>query len=259
MALAIRADRMFRRHSAVAEALQASLLPRDLLPVPGVEIAAAHVAAEGQDVGGDFYDVYAAPGGSGLVMGDVCGTARDTAAVTSVARQAVRVIGRSEPDPADVLRGANEVLLDEKLAGQFVTAHAACLRWSSDRLLVALGSAGQPAPAMITADGQVRQLRGGGQPLGIFPDAEPSAQQLELSTGDALFFFTDGVADARNGDSGYFGDQLADELAALAGRSADEIVADMRRRVLEFCQGEIRDDMTMLALRVAEPPDVQGL
>lgn len=255
LALAIRTDRMFRRHSAVAEALQASLLPRELLPVPGVEIAAAHVAAEGPDVGGDFYDVYAAPGGSGLVMGDVCGTARDTAAVTSVARQAVRVIGRSEPDPAEVLRGANDVLLDENLAGQFVTAHAACLRWSAGRLLVALGSAGQPAPAMITADGQVRQLRGGGQPLGIFPDAEPSAQQLELSTGDALFFFTDGVADARDGDSGYFGDRLADELAALAGRPAAEIVAGMRRRVLEFCNGEIRDDMTMLALRVAEPPD----
>jgi serine phosphatase RsbU (regulator of sigma subunit)/PAS domain-containing protein len=256
LALAIRADRMFRRHSAVAEALQASLLPRELLPVPGVEIAAAHLAAEGPDVGGDFYDVYAAPGGSGLVMGDVCGTARDTAAVTSAARQAIRVIGRSEPDPAEVLRGANDVLLDENLAGQFVTAHAACLRWNAGRLQVALGSAGQPAPAIITADGQVRQLRGGGQPLGIFPDAEPSVQQLELSTGDVLFFFTDGVADARHGDSGYFGDRLADELAALADRPATEIVAGLRRRVLEFCNGEIRDDMTMLALRVAEPPDV---
>jgi phosphoserine phosphatase RsbU/P len=221
-----------------------------------VELAAAHVAARGTDVGGDFYDVYAVPGGSGLTMGDVCGTARDTATVTSVARQSIRVIGRADADPAAVLHGANEVLLTENLAGQFVTAFAACLRWSSGMLHVALASAGQPAPAMITADGQVRQLRGGGQPLGIFPDAETSAQEIELAPGDALFFFTDGVADARHAELGYFTERITDELAALADKPAAEIVSGMRRRVLEFCDGEVNDDMTMLALRVSEPPDI---
>jgi serine phosphatase RsbU (regulator of sigma subunit)/PAS domain-containing protein len=255
LALAIRAGRTFRRRSAVAEALQASLLPRELPPVPGVEIAAAHVAAEGSDVGGDFYDVYAVPGAWGLTMGDVCGTARDTATVTSIARQSIRVIGRAEPDPAAVLHGANDVLLTENLAGQFVTAFAACLRWDSGVLRVALASSGQPAPAMITADGQVRQLRGGGQPLGIFPDAETSTQDLELAPGDGLFFFTDGVADARRADK-YFADRISDELAALADKPAAEIVAGMRRRVVEFCGGEVHDDMTMLALRVTEPPGI---
>jgi PAS domain S-box-containing protein len=255
LGLAIRAGRTFQRHSAVSDALQASLLPPELPPVPGAEIAAAHIGAEGPDVGGDFYDVYPTPEGYGLMIGDVCGTARDTGAVTSAARQAMRVIGRGEADPARILRAANDVLLDENLAGQFVTAHASRLRWSSGRLNVALGSAGQPAPALITEDGQVRQLRGGGQPLGIFPDAEPSVQDLELAPGDVLFFYTDGVADAKHADHGYFGDLLTDELAALAGKSAAEIVAGMRRRVLEFCGGEIRDDMTMLAVRAAEPPD----
>src|SRR5262249_30609227 len=122
-------------------------------------------------------------------------------------------------------------------------------------LRLELASAGQPAPALVTADGQVRQLRGGGQPLGIFPDAAPAAQHLELSPGDVLFFLTDGVADARSLELGYFADHLADELAALAGRPAGEIAAGMRRRVLEFCDGETRDDMTMLGLRGPGPPD----
>ena len=120
--------------------------------------------------------------------------------------------------------------------------------------MIELGSAGQPAPTVITADGQVRQLRGGGQPLGIFPDAEPSVQQLELSPGDVLFLLTDGVADARNPELGYFADRLADELASLAGQSAAEIAAGLRRGVLRFCDDEVRDDMTMLVLRVGEPP-----
>ena len=49
---------------------------------------------------------------------------------------------------------------------------------------------------------------------------------------------------------------LALLLDALERRGArTEMVSGMRRRVLEFCDGEIRDDMTVLALRVAEPPD----
>jgi serine phosphatase RsbU (regulator of sigma subunit) len=256
LALAIRADRMFRRRSEVAEALQESLLPRELLQIPGVEIATMHVAAaDGPDVGGDFFDAYRTPAGWGLAIGDVCGASSDTVALTSAARHAIRVIARSSPDPAQVLRGANEILLDERLDGEFVTAHAAQLRWEEGILRVVLGSAGQPAPSLVTAGGQARQLRGGGQPLGIFPDAEPSTQDLHLTTGDVLFFFTDGVTDARSPQQGYFGDQLTDELAALAGKAPADIVARMRRRVLEFCDGQVRDEMTMLALRVGEPPD----
>jgi serine phosphatase RsbU (regulator of sigma subunit) len=255
LALAIRAGRVFRQHSDVAEAFRASLLPRDLPPVPGVQIAAAHIAAEGPEVGGDFYDVYQTPGGAGLAIGDLCGSPRDTVAVISAARHAIRVLARSDADPASVLRGVNDIMLAHNLTGEFVTAHAAHLAWSDETLHVTLGSAGQPAAVVITADGQVRQLRGGGQPLGIFPDAEPAVQRLELSTGDVLFLLTDGVADARHPEQGYFGDRLADELAELAGQPAADIAAGMRRRVLRFCDDRVRDDMTMLVLRVGEPPD----
>jgi serine phosphatase RsbU (regulator of sigma subunit) len=256
LALAIRAGRLLRRHSAVADAFRESVLPRELPGLPGLEIAAAHVAAEGSDAGGDFYDVYQTPDGAGLAIGDVCGTARDAVAVTSAARHAIRVIARAEADPAGVLRKANDVMLGENLTGEFVTAHAVHLAWDNGTLRVALASAGQPAPMLITADGQVRQLRGGGQPLGIFPDAEPSLQRLELSRGDALFFFTDGLADARSPELGYFGDRLADELAGLAGRAAADIAAGVHQQVLDFCAGEARNDMSMLVLRVGEPPDL---
>jgi serine phosphatase RsbU (regulator of sigma subunit)/PAS domain-containing protein len=256
LALAIRADRMFRRRSAVAEVVQASLLPPELPQIPGVEIATTHIAtSDGPDVGGDFFDAYRTPDGWGIAVGDVCGPQREVVAVISAARHAIRIISRSDPDPVSVLRRANDVMLGEELAGEFVTAHAAHLHWEDGTLHMVIGSAGQPAAALMTAGGQARQLRGGGQPLGIFPDAEPAAQKLELSPGDVLFFFSDGVTDARSPETGYFGERITDELAALVGKAPAGIVADMRRRVLEFCDGQVRDDMTMLALRVAEPPD----
>jgi serine phosphatase RsbU (regulator of sigma subunit)/PAS domain-containing protein len=254
LALAIRAGRLFRQLSGVADAYRASLIPAELPPVPGVEIAAAHVATEGPDAGGDFYAVYPVPGGTGLAIGDVCGTARAAVAVTSAARHAIRVLAGRDRDPASVLRGANEVLLGEKLSGEFVTAHVASLGWEGGKLVIELGSAGQPAPVLLTADGQVRQLRGGGQPLGIFPDAEPATQRLELEPGDTLLLYSDGLADARNPEADYFGDRLADELVSLAGESAAAVAAGIRRQVLDFCADQVRDDMTLLVLRAGEPP-----
>ncbi len=60
MALAIRVDRTFRRRSDTADALHASLLPRKMPEIPGVDVAATYIAAaEDPEVGGDFYDVYA--------------------------------------------------------------------------------------------------------------------------------------------------------------------------------------------------------
>jgi serine phosphatase RsbU (regulator of sigma subunit) len=51
-----------------------------------------------------------------------------------------------------------------------------------------------------------------------------------------------------------FEDRLTDELAVLAGKPPTELVARVRELALEFCRGELRDDMTMLAVRATEPP-----
>ena len=255
LALALRVDRMFRRRTEIADSLRASLLPRELPAVPGVEIAAAYVAAtEGLEVGGDFYDVYRTPDGWGVSIGDVCGKGEHAAAVTAAARHAVRVLAHTDPDPAGVLRQVNELMLAEEYDGRFVTACAAHFRWHDGRLHAVLGSAGHPGPVLIRADGRVRMLAGGGMPLGLFPDAEPAGQDVELSPGDLLFLFTDGVTDARSPELAYFEERLTDALATLAGRPPAEVVSAMQALVVEFSMNDLRDDMTMLALRVGAVP-----
>jgi len=256
LALAIRVDRMFRRHTEIADALQSSLLPRDLPEIPGVEIAAAYVAAtEGLEVGGDFYDVYRTPGGWGLAIGDVCGKGEEAAAVTAAARHAIRVLAHWAADPAEVLAKANEVMLAEEFGDQFVTAKNAHLRWQDGRLHVVLGSAGHPGPVLVRPDGRTTIMTPGGLPLGLFPTAQPGREEVDLEPGDVLFFFTDGVTEARSPELTYFEDRLTDELAGLAGQSPRDIVTGLQTLVVEFCRNELRDDMTMLVLRVAEPPD----
>jgi len=252
LGVAIRVDRMFRRRSAVAEVLQGSLLPATLPDVPGLDLSAAYQpASEGLEVSGDFYDVFPVTGGWAITVGDVCGKGQEAAAMTAAARHAIRVLAHWNPDPADVLARVNEVMLDGDYEDRFVTAKLAYLRWEEGgRLRVTLASAGHPGPALVRPDGRVDVLSGGGLPLGLFPDADPQTEELELGPDDLLFFYTDGLTDARSLDMRYFEDSLADELAGLAGRSAAETARMIQSLVSSFAQGELRDDMTIVVAKV---------
>jgi serine phosphatase RsbU (regulator of sigma subunit)/PAS domain-containing protein len=255
LGVAIRVDRMFRQRSAVAEALQGSLLPTRLPEVPGLELASAYVpAGEGLEVGGDFYDVFQVPDGWAVCLGDVCGKGQEAAAMTAAARHAIRVLGRWNPDPADVLARVNEVMLADDYGERFVTVKLAYLRWDGARLRVRLASAGHPGPALVRPDGRVDLPDGGGLPLGLFRDAGPETVSLELGQDDLLFFYTDGVTDARSTNLRYFADELGDTLAGLAGRSAAHTARTVQDLVRRFCQDELRDDLTILVVKVTSPP-----
>ena len=213
LGVAIRVDRMFRHRSAVAEALQGSLLPARLPDVPGLELSAAYIpAGESLEVSGDFYDVFPVQDGWAVAVGDVCGKGQEAAAMTAAARHAIRAIAHWNPDPADVLARANEVILAGDYEDRFVTVKLAYLRRDGDQdeVVGELASSGHPGPAVIRPDGQVEVLAGGGLPLGLFPDAEPERETVELGPGDQLFFYSNGVTEARSPDQRYFEDDLAD-------------------------------------------------
>jgi serine phosphatase RsbU (regulator of sigma subunit)/PAS domain-containing protein len=256
LALAINVDRMVRRHTGIADALRACLLPPRLPRLPGIEIAVTHLpATESPEMGGDFYDVYRAGSDWAVSIGDVCGRGDGVAAAGAAARHAIRVIAQSAPDPAAILREANGIMLSEEFGSQFVTACTAHMRWEGNSLRVMLGCAGHPGPVLARPDGRAEQLRGGGLPLGIFPDTEPATEKHDLSAGDVLVFFTDGLTDARDLATGHFGDRLTAEVGALAGQPPTQMLARLRELALQSCGGSTRDDITMLALRVIGPPE----
>src|SRR5579875_999486 len=95
-ALALDNARLYEQQQLTSQALQRSLLPPELPQIPGIDLSVAHqVAGEGNEVGGDFYDVYpAGPGRWRFAIGDVCGTGPEAAAVTGLARHALRILAR---------------------------------------------------------------------------------------------------------------------------------------------------------------------
>ncbi|MFF0522893.1 SpoIIE family protein phosphatase [Actinomadura nitritigenes] len=252
LALVIRAARLYRRSAEVADSLQASLLPRALPAIPGATVAARYLTAtHGADVGGDFYDVFRVGDGWGLVLGDVCGKGEDAAAVTATARHCVRLGARWKSTPGEILGIANEALLDED---RFVTAIMAGLEITAERVTVSLGTAGHPPAIVVRADGVIRSASRGGVPLGLFEDFEAGSDTIDLHAGDTLILHSDGVLEACDHARQEFGqERLLEALAGQAGGTPEEMLGAVEQALLEFCDGDLRDDVSMVALRVESP------
>jgi serine/threonine protein phosphatase PrpC len=88
-------------------------------------------------------------------------------------------------------------------------------------------------------------------PPGRFAPADPCLSAL--GPDDLLFFYSDGVTDARSPDMQYFEDRLDDELAGAAGRTAAQTTQMVQDLVTRFSQDNLRDDMTILVARVTPP------
>jgi serine phosphatase RsbU (regulator of sigma subunit) len=191
--------------------------------------------------------VFENPAGWGFVLGDVCGKGEEAAAVTATARHGIRLLARSQPKPGEVLSMVNEALLDED---RFVTAVLAAVEQRDRGIGVTLGTAGHQPAILIRRDGVIRTMSGGWLPLGLFTDFEPAVESLELEEGDTLVLHSDGVIDTCDMSRQRFGhERLIEVLAQHSTRPVNEILIAVEQALLNFCDGDIADDISILALR----------
>jgi serine phosphatase RsbU (regulator of sigma subunit) len=252
-ALAADNARLYGERTRVAQALQASLLPRELPSVPGFQVAARyHAAGEGNEVGGDFYDLFdTGDGGWAVVIGDVCGKGPEAAAVTGQARYTVRAAAMRQRRPSRVLDTLNEALRFQRDDARFCTVAFVRMKLTPNgaRLTVACG--GHPPPVILRREGRVESVGRPGTLLGVFPDPELRDEQSDLGPGDALILYTDGVIGTPSKGKVMTEERVANMLSPLGGRSATEVAERLEQAVLEFQGGTLRDDVAILVLRSA--------
>jgi len=255
-ATAIDNARLFSDRAYIARTLQDSLLPSELPDIPGIEAAARfRPTGEGNEVGGDFYDLFeSGRRGWTVVMGDVCGKGPDAAAVTALARYTLRAAAMREQLPSRSLHILNEALLRQRHDRRFCTVAYAYLEKSEDGARVACASGGHPLPLLVRVDGTVEPVGAPGTLLGVLPDPRFEDRSVTLGPGDALVLYTDGVIEARSSDGV---DGMLDEaglthlLTACAGLGADAIATRVEEAAFAASGGTPRDDIAVLVLRVA--------
>ena len=236
-----------------ARQLQASLLPPELPQVDGVERAALYVPADMAVVGGDFYDMFLVGETCVLAVGDVSGKDAAAAAVTGLARHAIRSAAQWAQEPGEVLANLNRTMLldvgDRDIA-TFCTVLLVFAEGTGSGFRLRLACAGHPAPLLIDATGRSTEIAVEGPPAGWFEDAVFGEIELELEPGASLVMYTDGLSEARR-DGQLLGiDAVRGALAAGAG-SADGMLKILRD-LITAPEVSVSDDVAVLAFR-AQP------
>ncbi|MFC8466221.1 SpoIIE family protein phosphatase [Streptomyces sp. NPDC057250] len=255
-ALALDNARLYSERVAISQSLQRSLLPPGLPEIPGVEVDVIYRAAgEGNEVGGDFYDLFPISDGAyGFAIGDVCGTGPEAAAVTGLARHALRLLAREGLGGPAVLERLNAAILDEGARSRFLTLLYGEMRPQEDgSAILKVVCAGHPLPLRLSPDGTVRPAAEPQPLLGVMDDLELYEETVTLDPGDVLLCVTDGVTERREGSRMLGDDGLADVLKTCTGLTAGAVAARVLRAVERFAQAPASDDMAILAMRLREP------
>lgn len=257
-ALALDNARLYSERTAISQSLQRSLLPPELPDVSGVEVEVIYRAAgEGNEVGGDFYDLFPIRDGAyGFAIGDVCGTGPEAAAVTGLARHALRLLAREGFGGPAVLERLNAAILDEGARSRFLTLLYGELWPQEDgSAVLKVVCAGHPLPLRLRQDGSVEPAAEPQPLLGVMEDLELYEQTVTLDPGDVLLCVTDGVTERREGSRMLGDDGLVDVLTTCTGLTAGAVASRVLRAVERFAAEPPSDDMAILAMRVPEPQD----
>ncbi|WP_435971370.1 SpoIIE family protein phosphatase [Streptomyces sp. Qhu_M48] len=242
-ALNIDNARLYTTQREAALTLQRSLTNSALPVVTGLELTGRYLPASAHDVGGDWYDAIALPGGrTGLVIGDVMGHGIHAAAVMGQLRTAVRTLARHDIPPASMLSSLDAVVADlgeDTMATCVYAVHdPATGGW-------VIARAGHPPPAVATPDGTITFLDGPpGTPLGTGAH-DFGTEEVALPVGGLLVLYTDGLIEARDRDLDEGMRQLGRALRHL-DRPLDTLCDEILEQLLA---APAQDDVAMLLAR----------
>ncbi|MGH7737341.1 MAG: ATP-binding SpoIIE family protein phosphatase [Candidatus Tyrphobacter sp.] len=241
----------YDREHRLASTLQQALLPQDIPTIPGLLIDAAYRSATGDEIGGDWYDVFEIS--RRLVafgVGDVAGHDLQAATVMGAVRQAFRVAAHGGADPAAVLSAVNAIVCSQ-LRGRMVTAFFGVLDRSDGTLRYAI--AGHPSPLLVGPERDVRSLDGGGLALGISSRVEYRTSSTHLHVGNAIVLYTDGLVETeRDYEKGM------ESLTAAIREEFSDASGNVAARIQERALGglEPHDDCALLFIGVSQIGDV---
>ena len=220
---------------SIAHTLQASLLPPVLPEIERLETAALYRAAgQGNEVGGDFYDVFSTAADQWFaVIGDVCGKGAEAAAVTALARYTLRAAVVQHRSPARMLRWLNDAMLRQE-TGPTRFATIACVRFDVDKdgTTATVACGGHPSPRVLRSTGLVEAIGAPGTLLGVLRQVRLEDRSTRLAGGDALVLYTDGLTEAGTPRRIWTPEQLDAAVASARRATAQGIVDHLAREAL---------------------------
>jgi len=241
-----------RRELELGRQIQSEMLPREpmlfgLTAVQGVSIPA-------REVGGDFFNYFALENGQvALLVGDVSGKGVGAALLMANIQASLRTrlaLGQNLASIADAIDRELEKTSTTRL---YVTLFLGIFDPATRRLQYV--NAGHNPQFVLRPNQPIERMAATGIPIGLLAGHGYTQNDVQLASGDLLFFYTDGCVESENESDEEFGpdrlETLLVSLATLGPITPDRVLHQIEESVTAF-RGtrEPFDDATMMAVRI---------
>jgi sigma-B regulation protein RsbU (phosphoserine phosphatase) len=235
---------------AIAASIQESLFPSKLPALADSDVAARNRQA--RQVGGDYYDVLplgGTPGRHLLCVADISGKGLPAALLMSNIQATLRAITRSPVPLAELAAMTNALLFASTPSNRFATAFL--LDYDPQTGACVYVNGGHNDGIVLRRDGTVELLTATGMPVGLFAKAAYEEGRTQLSAGDLLMLYSDGVTEASDIHEEDFGmDRVIDVLKSHRDCPAPELADRMMKSIDAFVgSAPQHDDITLMVMK----------
>jgi serine phosphatase RsbU (regulator of sigma subunit) len=241
-----RAEEVLSQEALAPKQWAERLAPDDLPAVPGYDIGRVYQPGTGM-LAGDFYDVYPlSPTRLAVVIGDVTGHGVEPSITAFQAKELLRVFLHEFRDPAQALEVLNQRMSMHARPEEMVSILTAVFDVEAGTLRYA--SAGHPT-GWLWHDRDVHPLRATGPLLLLDPGSGFYSREIEVQEDDLLLVYTDGLAEARDGQVQFGEERIGQILRRDPGIHTQVLCKSLVEAARDFSSTPITDDIAVVAVR----------
>lgn len=244
----LEAERHAAQELEIAKQVQARLFPQALPQFDTLEYAG--VCIQAREVGGDYYDfLNLGRGRLGFVIGDTSGKGMGAALLMANLQANLRSQSASALEhPERFLRSVNQLFYENTADSCYATLIFAEYDDASRRMRYA--NCGHYPGLLFCQNGTLKRLDSTSTVVGLFAEWDCSFAECQLSPGDTLALYTDGVSDTFNDSGEEFGEQrLIEALQKHQSLAPDGMLHAILDEVHQFSPHGQHDDITMIVAK----------
>lgn len=231
----------------IASNIQQTLLPEKETSLKGtddVQVEGRLIPAKA--VGGDLYNAFVRDGKLFFCIGDVSGKGIPSALIMAITQALFRNVASREDNPAHIMKRLNETACRNNKANIFVTLFIGVLDLPTGHLRYC--NAGHEKPILVDQCSLLETKPN--LPIGLFDDFNYEVQRLVMPPGSTLFFYTDGLTEARNEKGKLLGREKVMQIISECGKTdPKQLVETIINQWHQFIgTTEQSDDLTLLAV-----------
>lgn len=198
-------------------------------------------------VSGDYCDVIRENGHLYFIMADVSGKGVAAAMLASNLRAVFRSLIPLGLSIEDFMVRANRLFRESALPSQYATTVFGRTSKHGDLELINVSH----PPVLLATDAEVRRFESMCHPLGFFTDDNVCVTKAQMSPGDTMVLYTDGISEAANERDEEYGVEAVVKLLQEPNlRSPNTLVSSVKANLAAFRgRAERLDDETLLAIQ----------